>query len=309
MKVASRKYFGYFNPMGVKVYEYLGVRVESDVHISPFQSEMCPFMHSTCSKITGNNKPICSVKTASDDVWIVCKHRLCSTLKNIPLIDHQLDVLQQVANHIWPGYSVPEYVGIKREVAIPVTQTSRYNADYIMVNNHPNFRLSGPRRVVLEMQGGGETSNTGIITQTVTSWERHSNRTNAMLGVMNVSVGTIQTNAWRRQQEQFIIKGNIAMETGGGIVFCVGTLLFDYLEDRFKDRHLNNLRGHNWTLALLTFTDYVKSDGSVGFRIDENRVLYTNYQNFIQVLISQGAPFPGMFEGEFETLNGKSFII
>jgi len=295
--------------MGAKVYEYLGQRTEGVNKIVPSSDGQCPFMDAKCSKIVSNNKPICSVKTSGGEVWIVCKHRLCSTLKNIPLIEHQIEILQQVANHIWPGHSNPSNIGIKREVSIPVTQTSRYNADYIMVNNDPNFRLSGPKRVVLEMQGGGETSNTGHITNSVEQWEQDPNRNNALLGIMNDGVGTIQTNAWRRQQEQFIIKGNIAMETGGGIVFCVGKLLYDYLEDRFKDRHLNNLRGHNWTLALLTFTDYVKPNGTVGFRIDESRVLYTNYQNFIQVLISQGSPFPSMFHGEFETLAGDQIVI
>ena len=125
---------------------------------------------------------------------------------------------------------------------------------------------------------------------------------------------TLETNAWRRQQEQFIVKGNIAMKTwkGYGMAFCVGTLLYDYLMKKIADANLPDLRKYNWTLALLTFkedTSKTPEKGPIPLIIDEKRMLFTNYQTFVQALINQGEPTLDAFAGNFLTLNNEPVLI
>jgi len=156
------------------------------------------------------------------------------------------------------------------------------------------------------MQGGGETSNTGNITRHIESWEQDQNRTNAILAETVAGVGTIETNAWRRQQEQFLIKGNVAIKTGNGrIVFCVGTLLYDYLYSRIENAGLQDLRNHGWTLALIAFKEDKSNPpqaGPIPLIIDENKLLFTQYHSFIRVLTDQGEPYPELFTDGFEHL-------
>jgi hypothetical protein len=293
--------------MSVRVAEYFGQNTESESPIIPIRDEgICPFMNDKCVKLAQNNKPVCTVRKNNGDLWIVCRHRLCATKNKIPLSVYQKEVLFEVGKYTFGDDILPEDIAVKREVIIPVVEKSKYYADYIMLNNGSRGRRNGPKRVVLEMQGGGETSSTGAITRNIDSWEANSDRNNEELGKV-VDANPIITNAWRRQQEQFIVKGNIAMQTGGGIVFCVGKPLYDYLWERTKNANLNDLRDHNWTLALIAFKEKVsdEKDGPLFFEIDETRTLFTNYITFIQTLINQGEPCPKMFEGKFELLNGE----
>src|SRR5882762_5164420 len=102
--------------MAVSISEYLGQRVDSDEQIIPaIKTDICPFMNAVCSKLKENNKPVCSVRKTNGDVWIVCKHRLCSTIKTIPLNSYQRSVLLSVSNTIW-GNIMSQDVLIKREI-------------------------------------------------------------------------------------------------------------------------------------------------------------------------------------------------
>src|SRR5262249_13871377 len=120
-------------------------------------------------------------------------------------------------------------------------------------------------------------------------------------------VGTIETNAWRRQQEQFLVKGNIAVNTGGVIAFCVGSLIYDYVWAKVNAACLRDLRGHNWTLAMLGFvedTSKAIEQGPVPLKLDPERVLFTSYPSFINALINQGDPCTSLFtSGPFAKLN------
>ena len=213
--------------MGVSIAEYFGQRTDiSSTVIQPVTAnsrvKKCPFMDKNCAKISKRLKPVCSVRKHNGDIWIVCRDRLCSTNKTIPLIGYQKNMLLGIAKEVFSSEVEKENIFIKREVRIPVVGSSNYNADYVMSIQKYKGELRGPKNVVLEMQGGGETSNTGSITRHIDVWEALKNKTNSFLS-QDVNAGTIETNAWRRQQEQFIIKGNIASQTGGGIVFCVGS--------------------------------------------------------------------------------------
>lgn len=301
--------------MGVSVAEYLGQRVDLQApDIIPVQSAnaLCPFMTADCTKIAQGNKPVCSVRRTDGTLWIVCRNRLCATKKDIPLSAYQVDILLSVAQCVFKTNVTPHDIYIKREVPIPVIDASNYSADFIMVVNPQIFSHIGQSRVVLEMQGGGETSNTGELTNHIQTWEYTRPYSNRILSQMVSRCNPIITNAWRRQQEQFLVKGNIAQQTGGGIVFCVGNPLYDYLTNKLRNANLPKLRAYNWTLVLIGFAEDTSSTpvpGPIPLIVDSTRLLFTNYVSFTQALINQGSPAPGIFKGRFEVLAGGTIFM
>lgn len=212
--------------MAVSIAEYLGVRTDMGHEIIPVQlgkknTPACPFMNWHCTKAYSGNHPVCAVRNSDGEVWIVCSHRLCSTNARIGgLTEHQKDILTSVAKTIYSDISSDDIL-YKQEAPITVSDTSVYHADYVMWRKSPNSSPYKPdRAVVLEMQGGGETSNTGEITRHIDTWIQ-SEETIDLAKV--VGANPLVTNAWRRQQEQFLVKGNVAMLTGGKMVFCIST--------------------------------------------------------------------------------------
>lgn len=256
---------------------------------------MCPFMNAPCSKIQQGYEPVCSVRKRSGELWITCKNRLCSSLKSVPLGLHQISMLKKIADTIYHPETVDlDDILVKREVPLKASSKANYNADYIMRHRRDNIN-----KLVVEMQGGGETSGTGSITKHIKSWREANPRTNQILRSDVAKAGTIETNAWRRQQEQFIVKGNIAkMEPGGAIVFVVGSLLYDYLQSKLDFSQFKNLRNHNWSLAILGISEdqsVQPTPGPIPLMVDENRVLFTDYSYFLQALQNQGYPTPEAF--------------
>lgn len=302
--------------MGVSVAEYYGQRTDVDVPtIQPIaEVGTCPFSSgNTCKKLKSGNPPVCSVRKPDGTMWIVCSDRLCNTKKDLPLCQHQQGILLDIARHLFEQGVTPEQVCVKREERLNVVEGTKYNADYIISLEGGRSDYSGPDRMVLEMQGGGETSNTGKITDLLRKWEANQNRTNALLRT-ETEASTLETNAWRRQQEQFIVKGNIAMKTwkGYGIAFCVGTVLYDYLMNKLAAANLPDLRNYNWTLAIIAIKEDDSNPaiaGPIPIMVDEDRMLFTNYQTFVQALINQGEPSLDAFRGEFINLNNQTVII
>lgn len=302
--------------MGVSIAEYFGQRTDVDEPIiQPIAgSHRCPFSFgNTCKKMISNNPPVCSVRKPDGTLWIVCSERLCATKKDMPLCEHQAAILHDIGRHVYAEDVDRSQICVKREERLDVIEGTKYKADYIMTMVEGRTPYAGPDRLVLEMQGGGETTNTGKITRLLKHWAEDTNRTNAYLR-RQTEASTLETNAWRRQQEQFIVKGNIAMKTwkGYGIAFCVGTILFDYLMDKLVAANLPDLRQYNWTLAMIGICedrDGAIQPGPIPIKVDEGRMLFTNYQTFVQALINQGEPSLSAFRGDFITLNNASVTI
>lgn len=317
--------------MSTCVAEYLGQRTDvDDPRIEPIiippkvggriswsdenPCPTCPFTSgNSCKKLVSGNEPVCSVRKQDGTLWINCSERLCSTKKGIPLCEYQQSILHQVGKHIFSPDINAEEICVKREERLSVIEGTKYNADYIITLREGRSAYSGPDRLILEMQGGGETTNTGVQTAQIQSWKRTANYSNEILRTYT-QASTLETNAWRRQQEQFIVKGNIAMKTwkGYGIAFCVGTLLYDYLMNKLASANLPDLREFNWTLALITFKENPAAPvvpGPIPLIVDEDRLLYTNYQTFVQALINQGEPSLNAFRGTFINLNNSEIEI
>lgn len=317
--------------MSVYVAEYFGQRTDVDnPNITPPQIPpkkkdrarlgwngeipTCPFTcGNPCKKMNSGYEPICAVRKQDGTLWLNCSDRLCATKKDIPLSEYQRGILLQASHYIFSQEVEPERICVKREERLSVIENTDYNADYIITLKEGRSDYSGPNRLVLEMQGGGETSNTGVLTDHVRRWRELDHPTNVYLRQIT-GASTLETNAWRRQQEQFIVKGNIAMKTwkGYGIAFCVGTLLFDYLKEKLKSANLPNLKDYNWTLALIAFKEdnsHAPIPGPIPLVVDESRLLYTNYQTFVQALINQGEPSLDAFRGTFVNLINEEVVI
>lgn len=302
--------------MAIKIAEYLGIRTDKNYPITPIKPENlskvqdrpyipCPFREGRCDKIAKGNKPVCSIRDVeTETIWIVCEYRLCATKpRDSNLNAYQKHILMMVATAVYGDTVQAEEVQVCREASIPVQNGNAYSADYMMRRKNLEQQVTTPtshRPIVLEMQGGGETSNTGTITRHVTRWENGD----APLTAELMGARPIVTNAWRRQQEQFLVKGNAATNAGGGMVFCVGEMIYDYLTPRLDVNTIpQSLRGANWTLALLTFVEdrspgksCVGAEYAIPLRINQDKTRYTNYHSFVQALTNQGVPQPDLFQ-------------
>ncbi len=318
MKIISKKEM---TRLGASVAEYYGKRTDVDYPvIEPLKiikgTVPCPFTDGgICKKVKSGKNPVCSVRDSNGILWINCSERLCSSKKDIPLSEYQSSILLDVGKHVYGDSVSKDDVCIKREERLNVVDGTKYNADFILSTKSGISEHAGPDKLVLEMQGGGETTNTGELTRHVDSWRQlpPHQRTNAFLREPT-QASPLVTNAWRRQQEQFIVKGNIALETwkGQGMAFCVGSLLYDYLMDKLKNYALQDLEEYNWTLGIFTFVeDTLKPvlPGPIPLKIDESRCKYTNYQSFVHALINQGTPSRQAFIGKFINLNNEEVII
>lgn len=298
--------------LGVSVAEYFGHRTDVEELITPVYGDRhnCPFMNHICIKLAKGKKPVCSIRKKSKLLWIVCPHRLCSTLKQILISNYQISMLKSVADIIYNDNLPLSDILIKRDQKVQISPKRSYQADFIMAR-----KVGGKLhqiQAIVEMQGGGETSHTGKISKQVEEWETNPDRNNIILASLIKESGTIETNAWRRQQEQFIVKGNVAVQTGGRMVFCIGVPLYDYLMAKINKQALQDLRNFNWSLALIAISeDTAKSPhpGPIPLKIDTERMLFTNYHNFVNELTHQGGPDPNLFKGTFLGLDGSSITI
>ena len=297
----------------VSVAEYLGHAVPTSKDpIAPVVAARCPFADIECRKIAKDKKkPVCSTRKSNGKIWITCRERLCST-NGETLTEHQRDILSKIACEVFDMEPDPDNVIYKKEVNLELPHGKRMRADYILgVRNKEYGRNRGPGRVIVEMQGGGSTSNTGIMTRYVDAWEKNINRTNKDLGKMLTSVGSIENDSWKRQQDQLMTKSHIANASGFGFVLCVGKALSDYICDRlYKLRDKQNMRNVDgrWDFVLLPMVE--TNDGDrIGFEVDEKDAFYTTFHEFTGMLISQGDAQTDKFIGEFHTINGERAIV
>lgn len=313
--------------MSVSVAEYYGQRTDAEGIIKPIQIPRtadgkadwvdeaaipcCPFTEGNCcKKLKSGKEPVCSVRNKEGVLWVACSERVCSTKKGKALSAHQIDMLKEIADCIFPSDLDKENIFVKREVPLKATKRTNYRADFVITTDKENLRTSGPNSFVLEVQGGGETSNTGRITAKVHDWKKQKEPANYMLMEL-ASASPLVTNAWRRQQEQFLVKGSIASKTqsGLGLVFCVGTLLFDYLMDHLGAAKPGDLKDGNWTLALIAVQEDKSkpvADGPIPLKVDPDRTLYTSYQSFVHALIDRGENSPDVLKGDFINLKNKT---
>ena len=198
--------------MGVSVAEYLGQRTDVDTptiepaFIKPdkrnwqiYENDLprCPFTAGNiCKKAKSGNEPVCCVRKPDGTLWLNCSDRLCCTKQDLDLSAHQRNILYQVGKHIFSNDVQEDDICVKREARLSVIEGTEYNADYIITLRGGRTYYSGPDRLVLEMQGGGETSNTGVQTAYIKTWRDSDVRSNDYLR-QPTGASTLETNAWR----------------------------------------------------------------------------------------------------------------
>lgn len=305
--------------MSESVAEYLGIDVSRfkplPIVSTTKPEQPCPFRNSSCVKLRKGQAPVCSVRNPKNGLWIVCEHRLCSsTPKDLPLTDYQREILELIADTVVPNWRDVADVAVKREGRVRrevgVNRPDDSSADYFMVFLDPGTERQHPslKPVILEMQGGGETSNTKAMTNHVKAWEA-----NQLVDIdAPTSISSIETNAWRRQQEQFLIKGSVATRSNGKLVFAVGSRLYDKLMSNLTSSPTEiGVRG-GWTLAVIAIVEDPNGVGtgeSIRLGIDPKRTLFTDYGSFARSLTDQGQYDPELFLGEYVTLDGKTIVL
>lgn len=309
--------------MAEMVAEYLGVdpRKRTPIPIDSASKPVvpCPFRDGKCTKAQKGLAPICSVRNPkSDSLWIVCEHRLCaSTPKESPLTDYQRAILGYLSDVIEPGWETSARVAVQREGKVRrksgESNSDDSSADYLLVYLDSDGAQQHPRikPVILEMQGGGETSNTRAMTNHVQEWEHMEAPTSEHL-MKSTPISSIETNAWRRQQEQFLIKGSVATRSNGKLVFVVGSRLYDKLMGNLTTPPTNIPVDGGWTLAVLGIVEDENGIGletSVKLAVDPARTLFTDYGSFARALTDQGQFDPELFHGEYITLDGQHITL
>ena len=313
--------------MAVKVAEYLGHNAEvPGATIAPVgDTQLCPFTNGDpCKKLANDRKPpVCSVrKTArghAGTLWITCSKRLCASQHNISLSAYQSDMLFAIAKILFGSGVSKRDVLIKSEeqIAFLEAEAKPYRADFTMQLKPPaESSIKGKSKFIVEMQGGGETSNTGKLTAQIEKWFDAPSRTNADLTEPVKDVGTLETNAWRRQQEQLLVKGSSAKATGEcGMALCVGEALFDYIIKKIGKTRLysfsNNPPQVAWSLAIIPIIEARDTDSegisvgdSLALKPDREKALYMDYDNFVNLLVAQGGDSNMAFKGNCLDLNG-----
>ena len=149
--------------MAVKIIEFLGINAHS---LSPSDSRLankfCPYIGKSCKKINREleQKPMCVVESSGGVPLIVCEHRLLSTVMQNP-IGYQRSRLLEISKVVFDQGIEPQDIEYKYEV----TTKLRQRADFILRDKRNGDAC------ILEIQGGGETSSTKILSDHVTRWE------------------------------------------------------------------------------------------------------------------------------------------
>jgi len=315
----------------LSIAEFLGQRTdinEPDILPSELGGDLvptCPFSGVACRKLSANPPmhPVCSVRVYGRDrkgePFIVCSDRLLPA-KARTLSPSQIAALASVAHVVFPSANTMN-VGYKRQVSIGVGQT-KLVLDYVLqVKPEANYDF-GSSKVILEVQGGGETSSTGTITRYVTDWSALTEPTNEFLsqkltteylrnhtGKKKVSIpGIIPNNAWKRQLDQILKKATLTRHFGGAFALVMGEVLYDYVQ--------NSVTGGRdffpgWEIALLGISETPSShSGAIPINIVSKSIFMT-FSEFITALQSFSIPekTANPFTGDFATLRNQKFSV
>ncbi len=312
--------------MAVRIAEYLGQKTDSDISITPSPiliegerhlSPPCPFNNNPCTKMKlerNANHPICSLRKSNGAYYIVCNNRLISTDVS-KITPYQIEMLLRTAQALFNPAILPHQLGYKSEVRIRTSNSSRgtHTADFVLAVVDDNLRTIGPRRLIVEVQGGGETNATGSITRLVEQWLVHETPNNIMLSESS-NAGTIETNAWRRLQEQLFAKATTAQKSGYGFAALIGEVIIDYIERMLPGLKsiATNPDDGGWNVAFIVFKEVKPQNPTQNYIelvVDRERCIYTTLKLLFTEMANRGQIDPSAFTGEFATLTGNKVTL
>lgn len=307
--------------------EYLGQSTDVDYDIVPVNGDraMCPFNDRPCIKIVKENyskPPVCGVRhstraSVERQFYITCEHRLISTdVRNMS--QYQKQMLLHVAKVIFNPNIAPNQLAFRQETPINTGVKSKSKADYILAVVDENLITFGPRRMIIEVQGGGETSNTGAITDGIVGrWEAMEQPTNIALRTSTSKASPIPVNAWRRSQQQLIAKGKTASASGYGFAILFGEYVFDYLVTNVLPEIANIAvpSEAGWNTAFIVFSEKRSNEiaypaHSIPLSVNLDKSIFTTMDRFISAVQHREImPDLTAFNGKFSTLDGREIIL
>jgi hypothetical protein len=297
--------------MPVSVGEYLAQRTDVDSpqitpsSLRPRVIPTCPFMGQGCSKIKKHQHPVCSMRASTGKPWIVCTDRLIPARTNT-LTPYHIAALSSVAEALFPGIYTGD-VGYRRQVSVKVGKRTKVVLDYVL--DARAGISSGRSKVILEIQGGGETSATGTMTNHVRSWSLEKPPTNAFLRKNLPKVGIIPNNAWKRQLEQIGRKYAVTQRFGGAFALVMGEVFYEYVRHLFPQ---NCSYSPEWEIALVSLAESPSAQPGP-IPIDHVAdVIFLTFDNFIDAAI-RNYPLPEQmsdpFDGIFTTLSNDDYKV
>jgi hypothetical protein len=314
--------------MPLSVAEYLGQRTDNeafDIIPSDFGGDItptCPFSGVACRKLDSRKPqyPICSVRIQDGRPFIVCSDRLIPS-KARALSPAHIAALGAVAQVVFPGVNAGD-IGYKRQVSVTFAPKRRLVLDYVLQIAPTTNYEQGPKKVILEVQGGGETSSTGVITAHIANWSALQPPTNKFLARSldatyirelypqtkgkSVSVpGIIPNNAWKRQLDQVLKKAVLTRHFSGGLALVMGEVLYDYVKSTLP---VGREHFPGWEIALLGISETPSKDSeSIRFNNVSKAVFmtYTEFVDALQIVLPPNIANP--FNGQFTTLRNRTF--
>lgn len=281
--------------MAVKIVEFLGMNAHS-LSASDYQAaeKLCPYIGTMCKKINREleQKPMCVVESRGGVPLIVCEHRLLSTVMHNPT-SYQRARLFEISQIIFDEGIESKDIEYKYEV----TTRLRQRADFVLRDKRNGDAC------ILEIQGGGETSSTRILTDHVTKWENGENlRLDDFLvrvtksGKMTAP-GLIPANAWRRLQEQIIVKGGICVSSEKKFVAAMGKTIYLHLLGKLPTiESMKQQKSGSWNCAFIPYE--ISKSEQIDFNLDKDNVLYLDLKELVTKLIEYGVRDDELFAAD-----------
>ncbi len=286
--------------MSVNILEYLGKRTTDSIVPWVLGDPIveCPFFDGPCAKISRRTpqKPICSVES-DGRLWITCEHRLL-TSKNVPISHPYLsNRITEIAEILWGHPLNMSNVAVSREHNI-----AGFNADYVFALN-PQWKVHNvPLRYSMEVQGGGDTTQTGNLTRHVDAWE--SDRDGHQLDGNVSGVQPNVLNVWKRMLSQLITKGLAATRMRQGVGCIIGDKLFDEIQNRTGWTSLAAPEDGYVDFVVISYSAAESNESPVNLVPDHTRMIRSTFQMFLDQMRRGGVDAD--FSGRYEALDGRS---
>ena len=278
--------------MAVKIIEFLGINAYGLKPSDPrLVNKLCPYMGKICKKIDrhGEQKPMCVVESTGGVPLIVCEHRLLSTDMKNPT-PYQRSRLLEISKVVFEDGIEAQDIEYRYEV----TTRLRQRADFILRDKRNGDAC------ILEVQGGGETSSTRILTDHVTRWENGEDVRlddfpfRVTKNGQKATPGLIPANAWRRLQEQLIVKGGICVSSEKKFVAAMGKTIYLHLLGKLPlIESLKRQKSGSWNCAFIPYG--IRKGETIDFHLDAANILYLDLKELINRLIEYGVKDEELF--------------
>ncbi|WP_287130239.1 hypothetical protein [Candidatus Cyanaurora vandensis] len=249
----------------------------------------------------------------------MCSNRLIPA-QAATLTPAHITALDSVTQNLFPGVNAGD-VGFQRQIGVNLNP-GRLILDYVLQVAPRVSNPCVPSRVILEIQGGGETSNTGTITRYVNDWTHQSTPNNSFLsqqlstqylrrhlGIQKVNVpGIIPNNVWKRQLEQILKKALLSLQFSGAFALVTGDVLHAYIR---RSIPAGGPYFPGWEVALIGMSEVLSTSSGAIPITHVSSTLFMTFADFVAALQNLTLPpgLPDPFRGNYTTLSNRNFYV